>query len=309
MPAMNVTQRRCLYIPQNVKLPPGIKPFAYVSHHHGNSRSRCQHTTASTETSREQQLQQREHLTRAEEVPDRPAPRSPFNTGSMSITTAGATQSLCGHDLPAEKTIVIVRHGLTTWNEQSRIQGTADDPDITPYGEEQAVRVRNALSRMHIDSLFSSPLKRARTTSEIIWQGREGSCIYTESLKEAPLGWLEGMTNADAAKKDPEQFEIWRKDPAKFSFDGRYPLLEVYDKAKEAWKEILEAPGSSHLVITHKSMARAFLCTALALPPTSFRSLDMNNGGVSIFRVNKRGEPMLTNMNLTAHEHYDGVFY
>lgn len=44
-----------------------------------------------------------------------------------------------------------------------------------------------------------------------------------------------GMTAADAEKKDPEQFEVWRKDPAKFSFDGRYPLLEVYDKAKEAW--------------------------------------------------------------------------
>ncbi len=41
---------------------------------------------------------------------------------------------------------------------------------------------------------------------------------------------------ADAAKKDPEQFKIWRENPAKFSFDGRYPLLEVYDKAKEAWK-------------------------------------------------------------------------
>ena len=31
--------------------------------------------------------------------------------------------------------------------------------------------------------------------------------------------------------------------------------------------EILEAPGGSHLVITHKSMARAFLCTALAPAP------------------------------------------
>ena len=41
---------------------------------------------------------------------------------------------------------------------------------------------------------------------------------------------------ADAAKKDPEQFNIWRNDPANFSFDGRYPLLEVYDKAKEAWR-------------------------------------------------------------------------
>ena len=26
-------------------------------------------------------------------------------------------------------------------------------------------------------------------------------------------------------------------------------------------------------------------------------------------RVNKRGEPMLTNMNMTSHEHYDGVYY
>lgn len=46
------------------------------------------------------------------------------------------------------------------------------------------------------------------------------------------------VTAADAEKKDPEQFAIWRKDPANFSFDGRYPLLEVYDKAKEAWKGV-----------------------------------------------------------------------
>lgn len=39
-------------------------------------------------------------------------------------------------------------------------------------------------------------MKRARTTSEIIWEGREGSINYVEDLKEAPLGWLEGMTNS-----------------------------------------------------------------------------------------------------------------
>ncbi|KAL3155410.1 hypothetical protein ABBQ38_010966 [Trebouxia sp. C0009 RCD-2024] len=291
---------------------PGFRPFCARQGFPGHFRRSftcCEARATETQTPSKDQMQKRDRLTRSQEVPDLPAPRSPFNTGSMDITTAGATASLCGHDLPSEKTIIIVRHGLTTWNEQSRIQGTADDSDITPYGQEQAIRARNALSRMNIDSLFSSPLKRARTTSEIMWQGREGPLNYIESLKEAPLGWLQGMTNADAEKKDPEQFEVWRKDPAKFSFDGRYPLLEVYDKAKEAWTEILEAPGSSHLIITHKSMARAFLCTALALPPTSFRSLDMNNGGVSIFRVNKRGEPMLTNMNMVSHEHYDGVYY
>ena len=53
-------------------------------------------------------------------------------------------------------------------------------------------------------SLFSSPLKRARTTSEVMWQDRDGPINYIESLKEAPLGWLQGMTNGtDAAVSAP----------------------------------------------------------------------------------------------------------
>ena len=63
-------------------------------------------------------------MTRQDQDPEQPAPRSPFNTGSMDITTAGATASLCGHPIPAEKTIVILRHGMTTWNEEQRIQAS-----------------------------------------------------------------------------------------------------------------------------------------------------------------------------------------
>ena len=75
-------------------------------------------------------------------------------------------------------------------------------------------------------------------------RGSLAACVPAELLSSLPHGWLctFGRSNssvvaaADAAKRDPEQYEIWRQDPAKFSFDGRYPLLEVYDKAKEAWK-------------------------------------------------------------------------
>ena len=42
-------------------------------------------------------------------------------TGSTDITTAG-TASLVSKPLPAEKFIVIVRHGLTTWNQSKQIQ-------------------------------------------------------------------------------------------------------------------------------------------------------------------------------------------
>eukprot|EP00891_Asterochloris_glomerata_P008435 jgi/Astpho2/8435/Aster-x1519 len=219
----------------------------------------------------------------------------------MDITTAGATVSLADKPLQNEKQIIIVRHGLTTWNEQHRIQGSSNGAELTPFGELQAVRCRDALSHMGIDSCFSSPIRRAASTADIMWRDRPGKVTFLDSLKEAHL--------EDAARDYREEFTTWRQRPAEFTFDGRWPLKEVFDQAKEAWQEILTAPGSSHLVITHKSMMRAFLCVALGLPPSSFRAVDIHNGGVSTFRVNKRGEPMLTSMNQTAHMHQDGIYY
>ncbi len=37
--------------------------------------------------------------------------------------------------------------------------------------------------------------------------------------------------------------------------------------------------------------------------------VDVNNGGVSVFRINKRAEPMLCGLNYTAHMHTDNVEY
>ena len=84
----------------------------------------CQSRHTEPDTKQSNHSEQREQLTREDEVPGEAAPRSPFNTGSMDITTAGATASLCGHPIPAEKTIVIIRHGMTTWNEEQRIQAS-----------------------------------------------------------------------------------------------------------------------------------------------------------------------------------------
>lgn len=49
------------------------------------------------------------------------APQSPFLTGGMDISTAGATNSFM-NPLCMEKTIVVVRHGMSSWNEEKRIQ-------------------------------------------------------------------------------------------------------------------------------------------------------------------------------------------
>ena len=49
--------------------------------------------------------------------------------------------------------------------------------------------------------------------------------------------------------------------------------------------EMLLAEGSSHLVVTHKSILRALLCVALGLPEIAFRAVDIHNGGICVFRL------------------------
>jgi serine/threonine-protein phosphatase PGAM5 len=207
------------------------------------------------------------------------------------------------------KTVVLVRHGLSSWNAEGRVQGSSDKSVLSDVGIAQAVRVRDALSQLKFDKCFASPITRAKTSAELIWEGREEPLVYLDTLREANLMFLEGMLNTEAKEQYPELFKSWREDPLNFHVDGVYPVVELWAKAKMAWEEILSSPGERLLVVTHKSILRAMLCTALGLGPDRFRGVDVHNAGISTFTVNTRGEPMLVSLNRTAHLHVDDVHY
>lgn len=113
------------------------------------------------------------------------------------------------------------------------------------------------------------------------------------------------MEAVDARQRYPVEYTTWREDPANFSVNGVYPIRRLWGTAREAWREILLTPGENFLVVTHKSILRALICTALGLGPERFRAMDVNNGGISVFSFNKKGEAMLQSLNMTAHMYSD----
>ncbi|KAK1301952.1 hypothetical protein QJS10_CPA01g02015 [Acorus calamus] len=220
----------------------------------------------------------------------------------------GATTPLIDVPLSSSKKVTLVRHGLSSWNEDSRVQGSSNLSVLTETGAMQAERCRKALTNISFDQCFSSPISRAKSTAELLWHEKQEPLVFLDSLKEAHLFFLEGMTNADARKKYPELYSSWREDPANFHVNGIYPIRKLWGIAREAWREILSAPGENFLVVSHKSILRALICTALGLGPERFRAIDINNGGISTFVFNKRGEPMLQSLNMTAHMYSDHIY-
>ncbi|CAI9087450.1 OLC1v1021521C1 [Oldenlandia corymbosa var. corymbosa] len=219
-----------------------------------------------------------------------------------------ATRSLTQKTLFTPKKVTLVRHGLSTWNAEGRVQGSSNLSTLTEVGVAQAERCRRALADTHFDRCFSSPISRAKATAEIIWQDRDQPLVFLDSLKEAHLFFLEGMLNVDAMQKYPKEYSTWREDPSNFVVNGVYPLRTLWETADEAWREILSNPGENFLVVTHKSMLRALICIALGLGPERFRAIDVNNGGLSVFNFNKKGEAMLQSLNMTAHMYTDHIY-
>ena len=80
--------------------------------------------------------------------------------------------------------LVLVRHGLSSFNAKWLIQGRTDDSFLTDEGYEQALKAGNALSKINFNQIFSSPLVRAAETAKTIKKNfnNEQEIIFDNNL-------------------------------------------------------------------------------------------------------------------------------
>lgn len=193
--------------------------------------------------------------------------------------------------LNQEKLVTLVRHGQSTWNARSIIQGSSDISVLTEKGVAQANETYLALKDEHFDELFYSPLQRATQTADIVWGSRSGPTTCLPSLREIDLYSLEGCSKSEA-----KTYTDWKENPAKFELDGHAPVRELWYRASLAWHALLSTQKSSVegesrdiLVVAHNAVNQALVCTALGLPPTYFRRITQSNGAYTQLRFSVGG--------------------
>lgn len=127
-------------------------------------------------------------------------------------------------------TLVLVRHGQSTWNESNQFTGWTDVP-LTKLGEQEALEGAKEIKKagLDFDVVYTSVLKRAIKTMWIIMEeiDRMWLPVYREwRLNERHYGALQGLNKSEtAAKHGEEQVKIWRR-----SYDIPPPELKLDDK-------------------------------------------------------------------------------
>jgi probable phosphoglycerate mutase len=100
---------------------------------------------------------------------------------------------------------IVVRHGETRWNTETRIQGQKDS-DLTPEGLAQAEAIGRRLARERFDAIVASDLGRAHRTAERIAAHCALTVAPEPGLRERSFGAGEGLTYAEVDARWPGVF-------------------------------------------------------------------------------------------------------
>ena len=79
--------------------------------------------------------------------------------------------------------IYFIRHGETAYNREGRVQGHLDIP-LNEKGIFQAEKASDEFKDVEIDLIYCSPLKRARSTAEIINKFHNVEIVIDDRLIE-----------------------------------------------------------------------------------------------------------------------------
>jgi len=164
--------------------------------------------------------------------------------------------------------IVLIRHGESTWNQESRFTGWTDVP-LAEKGVEEAHLGGQMLKKegYTFDIAYTSVLKRAIKTLWIVLDELELQWIPTFKswrLNERMYGALQGLNKSEtAAKHGEEQVKIWRRSydiaPPKLTEDdprypGNDPRYKDLNKEQIPFTECLKDTVERFLPLWHETI-------------------------------------------------------
>jgi len=202
--------------------------------------------------------------------------------------------------------LLLVRHGETEWNRQTKFQGQIDVP-INDNGRQQSQKTAELLKDVQIDFAVSSPMLRPKETAEIILKYHPSVQLELQAgLREISHGLWEGKLEAEIEQTYPGELRRWREEPDKIQMPEGENLQQVWERSVETWQSILESVENqikTGLVVAHDATNKVLLCHILGLEPEHFWNFRQGNGAVSVidYPQGLAGLPVLQAMNITSH--------
>lgn len=193
--------------------------------------------------------------------------------------------------------IYFVQHGKTEWNLEGRFQGAKGDSPLLSEARDELAELGAFLQNVSFDAAFSSDLKRAVDSAEVIMaQNNQPIAITaTPALREWHLGRLEGQKVSVITDIYPQEMTAFHHNLAAFH-SGYFGAETPYDttiRVKRFLQTLADKDYQNVLIVGHGANLTASIRTLLGYDIGELRQ----NGGLDNASV--------TVLETTDCKHYD----
>jgi len=188
--------------------------------------------------------------------------------------------------------IYLARHGETTWSLTGQHTGLTDLA-LTELGERNAQRLGGRLSGIMFESVFTSPLRRARRTCELAGFGAVAK--IDPNLLEWNYGDYEGRRSVEIHAERPD-WQLFRD-----GAPGGESPQQVAERADRV-VDRLRAVSGNVLIFSSGHFLRVLAGSWIGIEPYEARSLMLSTGSLSVLGYEHNLEqPVIKLWNDTNH--------
>ena len=198
--------------------------------------------------------------------------------------------------------LLLVRHGNTKGNSAERFWGQTD-VELSDEGIWQAQRLADRLAEEKITAIYSSKLRRASATAEIIASYHQKKVITCSELLEINFGKVEGLSFNEIGEHYPVLVRDWPTRAPSFRFPEGESIIDLNRRVVKFPSRLKKhAPEDTILVVAHAGVLRLLICHLLPIEIWHWRQLRTELASLSIVDTHSQGATLIL-LNDTSHLH------
>lgn len=180
-------------------------------------------------------------------------------------------------------TLILARHGETDWNRENRFQGHADPP-LNELGRRQSAELAATLASEGIARVYTSPLRRAHETAEIVAARLGLEVEPVEALREIDVGSWSGLTRDEVSERFPDEYARWL-DRAPHGYANGETYEQLWERVVPALEQLADRhPEEVVLVVTHGGPSRVMQAYAAGIDYEESRRRERVLGNCAVSR-------------------------
>lgn len=177
--------------------------------------------------------------------------------------------------------LILIRHGQTEYNKYRAYQGWMDCC-LDNTGLTEAKHMGTLLEGEEVDAIFSSPLKRARDTADIIAKNVGSPPLYLEDrIKEINFGLFEGLTYEEIQRRYKEETIRWERETENYCFPKGESIHDFYGRISDFMKDLEKMDYKKTVLVTHGGCIKCMLSFVACGSMELFWKFTVNTGSIS----------------------------